>query len=129
MEMTQSHQTLDSYYDSFGGGWGWGRRFGGWGDGFGESATTQDTYRVGTLVVDLFDSSTKNLIWRGLLSDVMSDESNKNIKNLDKGVVKLFDHFSAKHKERMSRSACGAAHISSANCKDCSLNSQGRSRI
>jgi hypothetical protein len=35
MEMTQNHQTLDTYYDSFGGGWGWGRRFGGGGEGFG----------------------------------------------------------------------------------------------
>jgi len=93
MEMTQSHQTLNTYYDSVGGGWGWGRRFGGGGDGFGEATTTQDTYRVGTLVVDLFDSSTKNLIWRGSLSDVLSDKSDKNIKNLNKGVVKMFDHF------------------------------------
>src|SRR5580693_162785 len=93
MEMNQTHQTLNTYYDSFGGGWGWGRRFGGFGDDFGESTTTPETYRVGTLVVDLFDSSTKNLLWRGSLSDGLSDESSKNIKNLDKGVVKLFDHF------------------------------------
>jgi Domain of unknown function (DUF4136) len=100
MEMTQTHQTLNTYYDSFGGGWGWGRRFGGSGDSFGESTTIPDTYRLGSLVVDLFDSSTKNLIWRGSLSDALSDKSNKNIKNLDKGVMKLFDHFppSAKNK-------------------------------
>jgi Domain of unknown function (DUF4136) len=93
MEMNQTHQTLNTYYDSFGGGWGWGRRFGGFGDNFGESTTTPETYRVGTLVVDLFDTSSKNLLWRGSLSDVLSDKSSKNIKNLDKGVVKLFDHF------------------------------------
>jgi Domain of unknown function (DUF4136) len=93
MEMTQSHQTLNTYYDSFGGGWGWGRRFGGWGGNSGESTTTTETYRIGTLVVDLFDSGTKNLIWRGSLSDVLSDKSTKNIKNLDKGVVRLFAHF------------------------------------
>jgi hypothetical protein len=92
LEMTQTHQTLNTYYDSFGGGWE-GRRFGGWGDSFGEATTVPDTYRVGSLVVDLFDSSTKNLIWRGSVSDALSDKSNKNIKNLDKGVVKLFDHF------------------------------------
>jgi hypothetical protein len=100
MEMTQSHQTLDTYYDGLGGGWGWGRRVGGVGSGFGESTTTVDTYRVGTLVVDLFDSSNKNLIWRGSLRDVLSDKSSKNIKNLDKGVVKLFDHFPPSAKNR-----------------------------
>jgi Domain of unknown function (DUF4136) len=94
MEMTQSHQTLNTYYDSFGGGWGWRRGFrGGFGDGFGDSTTTENTYKVGTLVVDLFDSNTKKLIWRGSSSDALSDKSAKNIKNLDKGVEKMFDHF------------------------------------
>jgi hypothetical protein len=90
MEMTSSHQTLPTYYDSFGGGWGWR---GGFGGGFGDATTTEETYRVGTLVVDLFDSNTRKLIWRGSASDTLSDKSDKNIKNLDKGVNKMFDHF------------------------------------
>ncbi len=89
MEMTRSHQTLNTYCDNFGGGWLWG----GFGEGFGDSTTTESTYKVGTLVVDLFDSSTKKLIWRGSASDTLSDKSDKNIKNLDKGVEKMFDHF------------------------------------
>src|SRR5580700_7789029 len=92
MEMTQSHQTLNTYYDNFGGGWGW-RGWGGLGDGFGESTTTENTYKVGTLVVDLFDAHTKKLIWRGSASDTLSNKSDKNIKNLDKGVNKMFEHF------------------------------------
>jgi hypothetical protein len=88
--MTQSHQTLNTYYDNFGGGWGWR---GGFGDGFGDATTTESTYKVGTLVVDLFDSNTKKLIWRGSASDTLSDKSDKNIKNLNKGVEKLFDRF------------------------------------
>jgi hypothetical protein len=27
MEMTKDHRTLNTYYDSFGGGWGWGGGF------------------------------------------------------------------------------------------------------
>jgi hypothetical protein len=92
MEMSQSHQTLNTYYDNFGGGWGW-RGWGGLGDSFGDSTTTEDTYKVGTLVVDLFDAHTKKLIWRGSASDTLSDKSAKNIKNLDKGVDKMFGHF------------------------------------
>src|ERR1700722_12835889 len=90
MEMTSSHQTLNTYYDGFGGGWGWRRGFGG---GFGDSTTTEDTYKVGTLVIDLFDSNTKKLIWRGSASDTLSGKADKNIKNLDRGVEKMFDHF------------------------------------
>jgi len=90
MEITHNQQTLNTFYDGFGGGWGW-RRFGG--GGFGEATTTTDTYKVGTVVVDLFDAKTKQLIWRGSSSDTLSNNSDKNIKNLDKGVDKMFKHF------------------------------------
>jgi hypothetical protein len=90
VEMTKNQQTLNTFYDGFGGGWGW-RRFGG--GGFGDATTTTENYRIGTLVVDLFDANSKNLIWRGSASDTLSDKSENNIKNLDKGVQKMFDHF------------------------------------
>ena len=101
MEMTKEHRTLNTYYDNFGGGWGW-RRWGGFGDGFGTSTTTEDTYQVGTLVVDLFDTSTKKLIWRGSASDTLSDKSDKNIKKLKMAVQKMFDRFPPENgKERL----------------------------
>ncbi len=86
IEMTRNQQTLDTFYNGFGGGWRWG-------GGFGDATTTVETYKVGTLVVDLFDANTKKLVWRGSMSDTLSDKSDKNIKNLDKGVQKMFNHF------------------------------------
>jgi hypothetical protein len=88
IEINRNQQTLNTYYDGFGGGWRW-RGFG----GFGQSTTTVETYKVGTLVVDLFDAKTKTLVWRGVSSDTLSDKSDKNIKNLNKGVQKMFQHF------------------------------------
>jgi hypothetical protein len=90
VEMTRDQQTLNTFYDGLGGGWGW-RRFGG--GGFGEATTTTETYKVGTVVVDLFDTKSKQLIWRGSASDTLSNNSDKNIKNLDKAVEKMFQHF------------------------------------
>ena len=90
MEITHNQQTLNTFYDGFGGGWGW-RRFGG--GGFGEATTTTDTYKVGTVIVDLFDSKTKQLVWRSSASDTLSNNSDKNIKSLDKNVQKMFQHF------------------------------------
>jgi hypothetical protein len=90
MEIAKNQQTLNTFYDGFGGGWGY-RRFGG--GGFGEATTTTDTYKVGTVVIDLFDTKTKQLIWRGSESDTLSNNSDKNIKNLDKGVEKMFKKF------------------------------------
>ena len=86
IEMTKNQQSLNTFYNGFGGGWRWG-------GGFGDATTTVDNYKVGTLVVDLFDAGTKKLIWRGSASDTLSDKSDKNIKTLDKAVQKMFDRF------------------------------------
>jgi hypothetical protein len=61
--------------------------------GFGDATTTTETYKVGTLVVDLFDAKTQQLAWRGSSSDTLSNNSDKNIENLDKGVEKMFKKF------------------------------------
>ena len=48
---------------------------------------------VGALVVDIFDTPTKNLIWRGVASDVLSSKPDKNEKKLEKAVHDVFEHF------------------------------------
>src|SRR6266699_3400449 len=88
IETTKEQQTLDTFYNGFGGG----RRWGGFG-GFGDATTIVDTYQVGTLVIDPFDAKTENLIWRSSSSDTLSNNADKNTKNLDKGVNKVFQHF------------------------------------
>jgi hypothetical protein len=92
MEMTEDHRSLNTYYENFG-GWGWRRWGAGLGDGFGTATTTEETYEVGTLVIDLFDTGTKKLIWRGSANDTLSDKSDQNIKRLNADVRKMFDHF------------------------------------
>ena len=87
--MTKTQQRLDTFYNGFGGGWRWGGRFG-------DATTTTETYQVGTLVVDMFDSTTKELLWRGSASGTVSSKSDKNIKNLDKGVQKMFKNYPPK---------------------------------
>lgn len=81
----QNQQQLNTFYDGFG-----GRRFFG---GMGMATTTVDNYKVGTLIVELFDGTSKNLIWRGSASDTLSNKADKNIKSLDRNVQKMFGHF------------------------------------
>jgi len=81
---SHTEQQLNTYYNGFG-----GRRFG----GFGDATTTVEKYKVGTLVIDMFDAGSKNLIWRASASDTLSGNPEKNTKNLDKGVQKMFSHF------------------------------------
>ena len=56
--------TLRTFYDGFP-GWRWG--------GFGEATTYVDNYEVGTLVIDMFDTRSKKLIWRGSASDTLPE--------------------------------------------------------
>ena len=75
----------------FGPGWGWG----GWG-----APVTYNTYvtKLGTLVVELADAKDKELLWRGSVTNTITDNSNKNINNLDKAVAKLFQDYPPKGK-------------------------------
>jgi hypothetical protein len=76
-----------TFYDGFGPGWGWH----GWGP---QMATTSvDNIPIGTLVVDIYDSSSHHLVWRGMAHDQLSDKPEKNTEKLDKAVDKLFDKF------------------------------------
>jgi Domain of unknown function (DUF4136) len=88
IKTTQTQRSLETFYDGMGGGWRW-RGFG----GMGEATTTEQDYKEGTLVVDMYDARTKQLIWRGSTEDTLSDKEAKNEKNLDKGVAKMFKGF------------------------------------
>jgi len=92
---TQTERTLQTFYDGMGGGWGW-RRFGG--GGFGSATTTEQDYKEGTLVVDIFDASSKQLLWRGDATGTVNGNPDKQQKNLDKEVQKMFKKFPPKSK-------------------------------
>jgi hypothetical protein len=85
---TQKERTLNTFYDGFGGGWRWR-----WGGGFGTATTTVQTYEVGTLVVDVFDTHTKEAVWRGTSEKTLSSNPEKNAANLNKAIDKMFRNF------------------------------------
>jgi Domain of unknown function (DUF4136) len=88
IEKTSIQQQYDTFYDNLGGF----RRFG----GFGESTTSVDNYKVGTLMVNIFDGNSKQLIWRGTSSSDLSGNPDKNTNKLDKDVAKMFKNFPPK---------------------------------
>jgi|ERR1700733_4874720 hypothetical protein len=81
---TRDQPTLQTFYDGFP-GWRWG--------GFGEATTWVEHYEVGTLIIDMFDSRDKKLIWRGSASDTLPDKPDKAMKDLQKSVEKMLEHF------------------------------------
>ena len=84
----------------FGPSWGWG--------GWDQAPVMYNTYvtKIGTLVVELADAKDKELLWRGSVTNTITDNSNKNINNLDKSVNKLFKNLSAKRlRSRLARTS------------------------
>jgi hypothetical protein len=76
-----------TFYDGWGGGWRWH----GWGGGM--ATTMVEDVPVGTLVVDIYDTATEQLIWRGVAQDQLSDKPEKDTKKLEKAVSKMFEKF------------------------------------
>ena len=94
-----NQQELQTYYNGFPGGWGgrWGWGGWGWRDGWGDTTTTTLTnHPVGSLVLDIFDAKSKDLIFRGISAANLHDDPEKNTKELDKDIDKMFDHFPPK---------------------------------
>ena len=92
---TRNQQEYNSFYDGFGGGgFGWRRGWGG--GGFGDTTTTVEQIPIGTLVVDMYDTGSKQLVWRGMASDTLSSKPEKNTQKLDKAINKMFDKFPPK---------------------------------
>ena len=81
---TQQKKDLNTFYSGYG---GW--RFG----GMGTAQTTVSEYTVGTLVVDIFDAKSKQLVFRGTATDELSDKPEKNVKKVEKAAEKMFKNF------------------------------------
>jgi hypothetical protein len=75
-------------------GMGGGLRWGGM------ATATSSTINVGTMVLDLYDPATKQLVWTGNATKTIDPSSNqeKNMKNLNKAMAKLLKNYPPKQK-------------------------------
>lgn len=62
----------------------------------GQSTTTAVNRPVGSLVLDMFDTNTKNLVWRGVSQSNLHNKAEKNTKSLDKDIDKMLKDFPPK---------------------------------
>lgn len=98
-------KTSTTAYTDFNGGmgyhgaWGWGRGMGmGMGMGMSTATTTysEDDYNEGTLVADMYDAGTKDMVWQGVLQAVVQDKPSKRDKTIPKHVSKLMKEYPVK---------------------------------
>lgn len=84
--------TQEKQWNAYGTG---GMRWGG-----GMATAQQSTISTGTLVLDMYDPSTKQLVWTGRVSKTLDPSANegKKQKNLDKAMEKLLKNYPPKQK-------------------------------
>ncbi len=102
----REQQEYSTFYNGFGPGWGYGGwggpgfgygyggGFGGWGGG--PSVTRVEQIPMGTLIVDLYDTRTKHLVFRGVSTQQVSRHADKNSRKLNIAVEKMFKKFPPK---------------------------------
>jgi len=90
-QLTTTQQTQLNTFGTGGGAWGYG---GGWGGG-GMSTTTTQTLTEGTLAVDLYDPTMKQLVWQSTATKTLNPSSNaeKNQANIQKATNKMFQAY------------------------------------
>lgn len=86
---TEQRQDIDTFYNgpSYA-GWGWR---GPW--AVGSTSTSIRNYTVGTLVVDLFDTKTRQAVWRGSAQGSIPSSSERLNEGVQAGIVKMFAEF------------------------------------
>ena len=79
-------------------GWGYGP---GWGGGWyggmssGMSTTTTNTINIGSVALDMYDASTKQMVWRGVASKTIDPKAkpDKRQKNINKAATKMLKNY------------------------------------
>ncbi len=78
-------------YGGYGAGWRWG------GMGMGSSTTRVVTNEKGTIVIDMYDAKSKQMLFRGKATDTLSSKPKKNAEKINKAVTKVFKKYPPKN--------------------------------
>jgi hypothetical protein len=101
MYFVTENKTSTTAYTNFNGGMGMGYGYGmgyyrpNWGWGMGSSTTTysENDYTVGTFIVDMYDTSSKKLIWQAVMQKTINPKANKRGKTIPKNVAKIMKKY------------------------------------
>lgn len=96
VEATQDKQEFSKFYDSLG-DFTWQR---GWGSaGFLDSPATLQDVPLDTLIIDMYDTKTHKLLWRGTVTETVTTSEDKNDQKIDKAVTLLIGKYPPKYKK------------------------------
>lgn len=92
---THQEFDLDAFYGGpYWGGWGWGGwGWGGWGGWGGYGSTRVRSYTVGTLAIDMFDTRTRQAVWRGTAESTVKRDPAAASADIQTAVARMFAAF------------------------------------
>lgn len=93
---TQERRSYNTVNTGWGGGYGWGGYgWGGYGMSVGSSTTYENTWDEGTLLIGMFDSGSKNLVWTGTATAALDDSRTPDERQqlIDDAVAKMMKDF------------------------------------
>ncbi len=92
-------KTSTTAYTNYYGGSGYGRYYRGswgWGNGYSTTTYSESDYIKGTLVMDVYDNNTNQLIWQAVGSGTVKQDPKKREKGIPKLAVKMMKKFPIK---------------------------------
>ena len=85
----RNRKEYQTFYNDPGFGYYWG----GFGPGFSTTSTTVRHYKVGTLVLDLYNGNNKHLVWRGIAKRGVSGDADTNTAQVNVAIDKMLDRY------------------------------------
>ncbi|HXE09565.1 MAG TPA: DUF4136 domain-containing protein [Acidobacteriaceae bacterium] len=96
VEATKDKQEFADFYSGLNGTYSWQRP---WASGFLDSEAIPADVPVDTLVIDIYDTKTHNLLWRGTVTTQAANSGDKNDQRIDKAVTELISKYPPKFKK------------------------------
>jgi len=83
-----------AYTDHYGGmGYGYGYPAWGWGGGMSTTRYQEYDYLDGTLVVDVFDAESKKLVWQGVASGTINENTKSREERINRVAASIMDQY------------------------------------
>jgi hypothetical protein len=97
VEATKDKHEFTTFYNELGSGYAWQRP---WGSaGFMDTQATLGDIPLNTLVVDMYDTNTHKLLWRGTVVEPSGGTGDKEDQMMDKAVTLLINKYPPKYKK------------------------------
>jgi broad specificity polyphosphatase/5'/3'-nucleotidase SurE len=97
VEATQDKEEFSTFYDGLG-DFSWQRPWGS--GGFLDNASSVQDIPVDSLVIDMYDTKTHKLLWRGTVAEPVAKSEDKNDQLVDKAVSELIAKYPPKYEKK-----------------------------